>query len=606
MKTKKSSKRFSVPLAILVSLLGSIALNATMAFQTDSVAYSNSTVSVLIFILSAIVLQKVYDTSDFQDKRGVVLSLLFSALFSLALLTGKQCHTVENCNFLSLSFWCYAVFLTLYFGGIILWLLQYLKQSQRKRNLQGEKWNWKKFLLNWGLLFLCWIPVFLAFYPGAFVYDAQDEFIQVASREFTTHHPLLHVLLLGGAVCFGNKFFDSYNLGIAIYTIFQMILFSGILTGSIFFLSSHFMGTEKQKRTLQIGITLFYGFFPVFPLYAVCSSKDTLFHGFFLMLLLFLLETAWQKEGEKRKAALTVGLVCSSVGMLLLRRNAVYAYVVCLLILLGVCLWKKNRNSRRILFYMLLSLCIYQGMNSGLIKICHATNEENQEKLTVPIQQLARTYQYSPEVFTEKDRFVLFRYLKEEDLPAYDADLSDLLKANFNNAEYQKDPKSFRQLWVKMGVKKPLTYLNAWLMTSYGYWYPDTVNNVYGGQQRFTFQYGESSYFGFETEPPGVRNSKFPWLEEQYRKLSLELTQQKMPVVSMLFSQGFLFWVFAFLFLNICYRKEWNCLLPMGLLFLVWATFLLGPTFLPRYGLILWLIVPLECLLLITGTNDIS
>jgi len=178
-------------------------------------------------------------------------------------------------------------------------------------------------------------------------------------------------------------------------------------------------------------------------------------------------------------------------------------------------------------------------------------------------------------------------------LQIYDADLSDLLKAHFNNQQYSKTSSDFWKLWMNKLAKKPVTYLNAWFMTSYGYWYPDTVINVYGGQQRFTFQYGDSSYFGFETEQPGVRDSKFPWLEEQYRKMSLEIYQQNVPVISMLFSPGFLFWMFMGSILCCIYKREYTWLLPFGCIFLLWGTAILGPTFLVRYVLALWFALPL-------------
>ena len=75
-----------------------------------------------------------------------------------------------------------------------------------------------RFLLRAGVIFLCYIPVFLAVYPGFFVYDAQDEYLQVVTRSFSTHHPLLHVLLLGGIIQLVYKLTGSYNLGIACYT----------------------------------------------------------------------------------------------------------------------------------------------------------------------------------------------------------------------------------------------------------------------------------------------------------------------------------------------------------------------------------------------------
>ena len=82
-----------------------------------------------------------------------------------------------------------------------------------------------------GMIFLLYIPVFLAVYPGFFVYDAQDELLQVMTRNFTTHHPLVHVLALGGMIQLVHKLTGSYNMGIACYTLFQMAVLAGILAG---------------------------------------------------------------------------------------------------------------------------------------------------------------------------------------------------------------------------------------------------------------------------------------------------------------------------------------------------------------------------------------
>lgn len=100
------------------------------------------------------------------------------------------------------------------------------------------------------------------------------------------------------------------------------------------------------------------------------------------------------------------------------------------------------------------------------------------------------------------------------------------------------------------------------------------------------------SYFGFETEPPGIRESKFPWLEEQYRKISLELYQQKIPGISMLFSPGFMFWIFM---LCVCYfvqAQRWDKVISFTGILLLWGTVILGPTYLVRYVLILWFAMP--------------
>ena len=197
-----------------------------------------------------------------------------------------------------------------------------------------------------------------------------------------------------------------------------------------------------------------------------------------------------------------------------------------------------------------------------MILLFSADDSENQEMLTVPISQLARVYQSKG----EQDVEILYRYLPKEAFSHYTPKVTDGVKIHFNNQAYAADRGSFWRLWAKWGMENPFSYVNAWLMTSYGFWYPDTVIDVYRGNTVFTFTYEDSSYFGYEVEEPGTRESKLPWLSELYRKLSLEIFQQRIPVVSMLFSPGFLFWVWAFCLCFWCYqaRPEKICGLFVG------------------------------------------
>lgn len=577
-------------IAAIMGLAGTIALTETMCFEMERTAYSNSMGAFLFVVFAFFILRHVYARIRLEDKRGVICSTVYSAALSFALTAGKQLHTVENFAISNPLLWIQIVVLTLYFFGPVLYVLQEISQRvfPKEETIKVSSAGKKDFLLTWLTIFLCWIPVFLALYPGAFVYDAQDEYVQVAAREFTTHHPLLHVLLLGGSVCFGNKFMGSYNAGIALYTLFQMAVLSAVFAYTICILRSFF------SKKICIGITLLYGLFPLFPMYAVCSAKDTLFSAAFLLLLVQMVKILKnRKKGYGRGDA--VLFVLAGAGMMLLRNNAMMAYGA---LLVPVCVyafsqWKKERFWMRFAVMMLLSFVLYLGASQTLSFATDAKKGGSQEILTVPIQQLTRTYRYSPEAFSENDREILLSYIPEDILAVYDADLSDLVKIHFDNTKFAEDPKEFLGLWLRMFTGKPVTYLNAWFMTSYGFWYPDTVINVYGGLGQYTFQYEDSSYFGFETEPPGERDSKFPWLEEQYRRLSLELYQQNVPGISMLFSPGFLFWVFMGCVCITFYKRQYDWLLPMAAVFLLWATFLLGPTFLVRYVLILWFALPL-------------
>lgn len=591
-------------ISVVIGLFGTIALSKTMCLQQETAAYGNSLNAFIFVVFAVIILRQVYSRIRLEDKKGMLFAGIYSFALSMALTVGNELQTVEHWIIDEPVLWLQTIMLCVFFFGPVLFVFQWLAGKTKaesaglasrseavceKENKTSVE-NWKNFCLRWLVIFLCWLPVFLAFYPGAFVYDAQDEYVQVAMREFSTHHPLCHVLMLGGFVCFGNKFLGSYNTGIALYTIVQMIILSGVFSYTVSYVKKYL------SKGICVGITLIYGLFPVFPMYAVCSAKDTLFNAAFLVMLiqmLKLLECA--RAGKKEKKTDVVFFILSSAVVMLLRNNGVIAYVamVFLVMILAIIKWKKDKFFMRLAIMMLASALLYGVSNKTLAFVLHAEDSENQELLTVPIQQLARVYAFSPEAFSEEEKEILFYYIPEKALVKYDADLSDLVKAAFNNAGYVENSGSFWKLWWKTLLKKPVTYVNAWLMTSYGYWYPDTIINVYEGQQRFTFEYEDSSYFGFETEPPGVRDSKFPWLEEQYRRMSLEIYQQNIPGISMLFSPGFLFWIFFGSLLSCLYQKKNLWILPMISILLIWGTVIPGPTFLVRYVLILWFAFPL-------------
>lgn len=231
-------------------------------------------------------------------------------------------------------------------------------------------------------------------------------------------------------------------------------------------------------------------------------------------------------------------------------------------------------------------------ISSGLAGIFRAADTEHQEILTVPIQQIARTCQQEPEVFSQEERELLYGYLPEAYLDCYRDKLSDGVKIGFVNEAYERNPAGFWRIWLSGLKRAPISYLNAWLLTSYGYWYPDTIVDVYTGNTVYTFTYGDNSYFGYETEEPGRRNSLIPPIDNFYRKLSLEIYKEKLPVVSMLFSQGFVFWILLLAMGYLIRTDGFGRVLPYLILVFMVATLLLGPTFLPRYVFFLWFCVP--------------
>ena len=105
--------------------------------------------------------------------------------------------------------------------------------------------------------------------------------------------------------------------------------------------------------------------------------------------------------------------------------------------------------------------------------------------------------------------------------------------------------------------------------------------------------YEDSSYFGYETEEPGVRQSLIPPIDALYRWLSLDPAIQRIPVVSLLFAPAFYFWLYAYFAIRRMYQKRGSEVIPFVPLFLLWCTHLIGPSYLVRYALWFFTALPI-------------
>ncbi len=572
--------------AAALAFAGTCALPWILKTDGSGLGFTNSILSVFVFGGLFYLLNKALSFFSFGGLKGWRLSGIFGAAFSLSMVMGTCLDEQGSVPFQNIRMWAailaLAVIFTLFARYAFESLAAYLEQRKAfKREGQERTTGWPGY---WAVIFLLYLPVFLAVYPGFFVYDAQDELMQVITRSFTTHHPLFHVLLLGGIISLIHKLTGSYNLGIACYTLLQMGAMAGIFGWCVGKLKNR--GLKKSWRILAV---LYFGLCPVLVMFSLCSAKDGLFAGMVLVMTALLSELCRVPENfmaSKGKMAL---LAAAGLLMMLLRHNGVYAYVIFSLILILY----LRKHWRKLLLYLVSILAAYLMLHKGMTLVLSADASENQELLTVPISQMARVYGSNEDSLPQEEKEILYRYLSQEALMQYTPKLSDGVKVHFNNQAYAQDKGSFWRLWLKWGAENPFTYLNAWFMTSYGFWYPDTVIDVYRGNTVFTYTYEDSSYFGYEVEQPGTRQSMLPWLNEIYRKMSLEIFQQKVPVVSMLFSPGFLFWVTVFCLCFWIYRKRMDKVIPYLLAVCCYVTVLPGPTYLVRYVVYFWAVLPL-------------
>ena len=178
----------------------------------------------------------------------------------------------------------------------------------------------------------CYVPMFCVAFPGSFAYDVPYQLRQVVTGAYSTHHPLLHTLVLGGLLQLGRALGDI-NLGAALYTALQMALLAGcfaLTCGSI----ARQSGARAAKRT-----TVFFALYPLNMVMAVNATKDVLFGGFFALTLAFLNEMQ-----EKPSRGLTLKIAVCGALAVMLRNNMAYAALVWLA-LLTIGLRKREKSA---------------------------------------------------------------------------------------------------------------------------------------------------------------------------------------------------------------------------------------------------------------------
>lgn len=459
----------------------------------------------------------------------------------------------------------------------------FLRGKQCREGVGANKYQtWQVGLFYALLIFLCWLPVFLAYYPCVFAYDAEGQLYQVIAHDYSTHHPLLHTLFLGGFFRLGGNVLGSYQKGMALHSVVQMIMMSGTFGYTLAYLYRR--GVPVYMRAV---LFCFYGVFPANSILAISTTKDVLFSALVLLHTLHVYRMAESSgaEGHFLKRYLGTYVLWAAL-LLLFRNNAVYAYVLSIPV---VCLglrqvWGAAAGVwRKYLLCALLALTLF-GIGSMALKAATgAQSGSPREMLSVPLQQMARTRVETegtlpPEMRRELDRYISAEWV----FAAYDPHLADPVK---NRAVIHDDPAGLIRMWIQLGMKHPQIYIDAFLDNSIGYWFLEdqTHAQIYG--------IGTESGFGYlstdnRTMPAGceiVEHSYLPGLRACMERIVSDNVYQKVPVLRIVFAPAFYWWMLCMYIAVSIYRRQYGLLLPAVFLVIYYMTLLLSPTVLIRY-----------------------
>ena len=425
-------------------------------------------------------------------------------------------------------------------------------------------------------LLICWLPAFLADYPGGFRYDATGELAQVTEGlGFRGDYPLLHSAIVTFLLPAMHSLTGSWNTGVTVYVVIQMLLMAAMYT--------HILKTLIRKGVHRYVIRyalLYCALFPVIQILAVQELRDVMFAALMTYTVFCLYLLCTEKErilGSTRKAAL-----CALVMSLMLqsRNNNVGIPFLVLVIAVNLCIWLKNRKT----YFRGATAWAVSGIGSflligGILSLaCQplADGPTPASSMSLLSQSVTRAYLEEGENWTEEEQETLAEYMDLEDL-RYIPEYADETKSRIRVNAFR-----YAAFCMKMGLKYPGAYFNAVLAQTQEMWYPPAVLDGY--KQYFTspgdpyWEY-EKNYFAIlpENDEPVEHLSLAPGILEYYTDIGLRISFEKIPVIRMFFSIGAQLWLIFFLFMYLWYRRKTKLMLPAGAMLL----YMIGNAFVP-------------------------
>jgi len=436
------------------------------------------------------------------------------------------------------------------------------------------------FFIIWGAIFIAWIPGLIAANPGVYGYDSVYQLKYYVTGEFSLHHPIIHTYLLGFfIVTLGKNIFGSYETGMLLYSIFQMLFMSAVFS----IIYTKYI-RKRSTAFIRLCILLLFMFFPLNAIMSFSATKDLIFAGLYALMIMQFLMIAENNELLKSKKNV-ICIIITIFFMMTFRSQGKYIFIFGMIFAFFF-LRKYWKSLIIITLSVLIGFSIYSGPITKLIGGKKYDKSIN-EMMSIPCMQLSRAMIKNREELSEEEIELIKEYVPSyKDYSIFSA-ISDNMKGSFNRKRFQEKPSEFIKLWTKVGIKCPISYIDAFARITIGLWYPDMNYRDYKAYHPY-WEYkmsGENNkeklkeYILLERNTP----QSMEWLSNIYKDITYNNSYQSIPIVSMLFSSGFMVWC-VFIYMAICiYYCKYKYLCVVSFIIGLWITLLLGPVVLYRY-----------------------
>lgn len=450
-------------------------------------------------------------------------------------------------------------------------------------------WEQKYFWIAFAIIAISTFMVWRALWPGIYTYDMASQNEQISSGNITAHWSLLYGYLFAGFLDLGHLIFHNYETGMAMAMIVQALFIIFVETKIIKF------ATERSKSlVVYLGGILLFSLVPFFTVISVSSAQDVLFAGLFALVVLELVGVAEDKKRIDKKYTV-IKLLFLSVAMCMVRNNGVYALLVMFVFTAIFYKAPKKKLLYTIGGAIVLSF-LYSGPMLSVLDVKKTTAV--QEIAGVPSQQIARAYfagKISDQEREEVQKFYDFSatdYDMEGDFAQYPKYplIADYTKSTLRTGVVKDDLLQYVGLWMKLGLKNPDDYVEAFLLNSFGYWYP---NKNYS-DPRLSLDFMNypgfamtGAFYDSEHHPnmkPVVRADYDPEKATELDDFVFGDKWMTIPIVSTICSIGTYMLLMWFVVGVVIVQKRYKLLVAMSLVVGLYLTLLLSPVAIFRYA----------------------
>ena len=510
--------------------------------------------SFLIFVFIYIIFKKYYRVGNKYTK-------ILAFLFSVFMIFGKSYMLYGNTDLIFGNFLVLILSIIAFVGYYSIFrlcldnLFDILNRKRLKESTNKILVLFKKhpFIFSLIVILLCWLPYIIAFYPIILSPDPTyqiKQFFGIYSKYneisipldksvlITNHHPVLHTLLIGGCLKLGT-IIGNDNLGLFFYSFIQLSFLAITLAYTI----KYMITKMNLNNIIAFLLLIFYSLVPLFPLYSMSGVKDVIFSTFVIWFLICMHKVLSSKEC-KFNIGFYLLFLFVMIMITLFRNNGIF-----LIILTFPFLIFAMKKQWKIYLFLFVSVFVFNACyNNIILPAFKVTPGSIREALSIPFQQSARVVKYYGDELDVSDINAIDKILTYDSLgDRYNPELADPVKDEFNKYANSKDLLVYFKSWSKLLFKYPVTYINATVNNTYGYFYPE--KNYWYIYYRYNDRIVRDDGFDYH----------FNSLEKIREKLTVNAMMfPKYPVIGLLANVGFYTWlVFIMLFYSM-YTKNFK------------------------------------------------